>query len=456
MRINNFILKLTLFFSILLLVSCSKDWLDAKSSKSLAVPATIKDFQALLDSYGLTNVSSTLSCLEIAADGHYYTEDVWKEFKGTVIQNIYTWSNDVPYTTSGNWSVPYSLILNMNIILNESEKLGSDDPELLHIRAQALFHRSRMFFDLAQAFAVPYNTLTSKTDLGIPLRLTVDITEPSQRSTLYLTYQQVINDLIRAKDNLPITPYSLTRASKPAALALLARVYLTMGDYENALKYSNECLQIRNKLYDYNSISPTANFIGTNIEILFSNVIYPDDPLTSYYLVDSELFGSYSANDLRKQVFFKNNSAGIQFKGSYGYSQTIQFAGIALDEIYLIRAECYARTNNIALAMNDLNELLRNRWRKVNGVTTYVDQTAIDETNALNIILSERRKQLILRNLRWSDLRRLGTDPRFAKSIKRTIGGNTYTLEPNSYRYTFPIPNDIIQKSGIQQNPGWE
>jgi hypothetical protein len=106
--------------------------------------------------------------------------------------------------------------------------------------------------------------------------------------------------------------------------------------------------------------------------------------------------------------------------------------------------------------MKYLNDLLRTRWAKnSDGTTKYVDQTASDETDALKKIFSERRKQLILRNLRWSDLRRLNLDPRFAVTLTRTIGGTTYTLEPNSFKYTFPIPQDIIQQTGMAQNVGW-
>lgn len=443
-------------FFLMLLCSCSKDWLDVKSSKSLAVPASVKDFQAMLDNFPVVNQNSTMMYMEVAADGHFYTEDIWDSFEGTILQNVYTWTDDVEYTSSSDWDSPYAAILLMNIILDQSKKLNIEDTAVSHVRAQALFNRARLYFDLAQEFSPPYSPVTNKSDWGLPLRMNTDILQPSRRSTVHETYQQILSDLLIAKDQLPITASLITRASKPAALALLARVYLVMGDYKNSLKYSNECLGIKSELLDYNTISPGASFIGTNKEILFASAMFPDDPLTSYYLIDSSLYNSYSANDLRKEVFFQNSTAGIQFKGTYGLSQNRVFCGLVLDEVYLIRAESYARTGNITLAMKDLNDLLRTRWRQIAGLTTYVNQTAIDEVDALQKILLERRKQLILRNIRWSDLRRLNMDTRFATTISRTIGGSTYTLEPQSYRYTFPIPNDIIEASGMPQNNGWD
>ena len=68
--------------------------------------------------------------------------------------------------------------------------------------------------------------------------------------------------------------------------------------------------------------------------------------------------------------------------------------------------------------------------------------------------LAERRKELIQRGLRWTDLRRLNLDPRFAVTIERVVQGATYQLLPNDLRYTFLIPNDEIFANGlIEQNP---
>src|SRR5690606_30279770 len=114
-----------------------------------------------------------------------------------------------------------------------------------------------------------------------------------------------------------------------------------------------------------------------------------------------------------------------------------------------------ARQGEVDLAMKDLNALLRTRWRKVNGVSTYVDQSAADASAALKLILTERRKELLLRGLCWTDLRRLNLEEPFKKTLSRTIDGKTYKLEPGSFRYTFPIPDEILSKSGMKQNPGW-
>jgi hypothetical protein len=76
----------------------------------------------------------------------------------------------------------------------------------------------------------------------------------------------------------------------------------------------------------------------------------------------------------------------------------------------------------------------------------------VDATEALNIILIERRKELLMRGLRWMDIKRLNKEDA-GIVMKRTINGQTYTLLPNDLRYSFPIPEDVISLSGMQQNP---
>ncbi|HSC36481.1 MAG TPA: RagB/SusD family nutrient uptake outer membrane protein, partial [Chitinophagaceae bacterium] len=82
-----------------------------------------------------------------------------------------------------------------------------------------------------------------------------------------------------------------------------------------------------------------------------------------------------------------------------------------------------------------------------------VPRVAVNAADALSKVLQERRKELLLRGLRWTDLRRLNRDPAHATTISHAAGGLTYVLAPASV-YTFPIPDDIIQLSGIAQNPG--
>ena len=121
--------------------------------------------------------------------------------------------------------------------------------------------------------------------------------------------------------------------------------------------------------------------------------------------------------------------------------------GITSDEFYLTRAECFSRANNANKALEDLNTLLSNRWK----TGTYTPLANLQGANLLNLILKERRKELIFRALRWNDIRRLNKEG-FNITPIRNLNGTIYTLPPNDPRYALPIPPDVITLSGIPQN----
>ncbi|HMI03107.1 MAG TPA: RagB/SusD family nutrient uptake outer membrane protein [Pedobacter sp.] len=449
-----------------LFVGCKKDWLEAKANKNQSVPTTLSDFQSMLDFSGLVMNVNSFALGEIAADGHYVTEAAWTSATTSASRNAYTWSLNTPYLDLDTWRDTYERVYYSNVVLNGlSNYLIKNELEIEtynNIKGQALFNRAEAFHMLSQLYAIPYNKTTSETDLGIPIRLSSDVTEKSTRSSVEQTYNQIIKDLLEAENLLPLTPIYPTRGSKPALYGLLARVYMTMNDYENCLKYADKSLQLRSELLDYNSKSQNANFIGgfntnpANPEILFHMTMYTSEIsgfLTTNYLVDQALYNQYHPDDLRRVLFFRNNANGTKsYKGNYFNSTTNMFTGIGTDETYLMRAECYARMGNTVAAMNDLNSLIKKRWR---NTVVFVPFSAINPEDALSKILIERRKELIMRGLRWSDLRRLNVDERFKQTLTRTIGGVNYILEPGSYKYTFPIPNDILDYSGMPQTPGW-
>ena len=74
-------------------------------------------------------------------------------------------------------------------------------------------------------------------------------------------------------------------------------------------------------------------------------------------------------------------------------------------------------------------------------------------SDVLRSVLQERRRELAFRGLRWSDLRRLNRDPRFAKTLTRELNGQTYRLEPKSNRYAYPIPINEVLNNNMEQNP---
>jgi len=127
------------------------------------------------------------------------------------------------------------------------------------------------------------------------------------------------------------------------------------------------------------------------------------------------------------------------------------FEGLANGEMYLVKAEAEARAGNTAKAMDDLNTLMQNRMVNTTG-QPFVPLTASSAPDALQKVLTERRKELIFRDRRWMDIKRLNLENANI-ILTRTVSGQTYTLMPNANRYAIPLPDMVIKISGMPQNP---
>jgi tetratricopeptide (TPR) repeat protein len=451
-------IKLILYFMAFssILTACKQDFLELKQDKSLVIPTTLKDYQGLLDNTAVMNTPSCHTLGIIGSDEHFLSDAIYNLLPQPWQKAVYSWQKDpYPNTEIDDWNYTYWHILYANTALAGAEKLkDSDNKEgLNNLKGSALFHRALNFYQLAQTFCKPYIAANASADPGIPLRLEEDINLTVGRGTLQQTYNQIISDLEQAAALLPLNPIVKLRPAKAAAFAMLAKTYLQVGNYAKAMEYASQYLAIKPGLLDFNSVdlSPRYPFsdFNTNSEVIF--VLGPLNNAvtgTTRINIPSELLNSYASNDLRKQAYFLNNADGrVIFKGSYKASGGF-FTGIATDEIYLIRAECYSRIGEIGKALQDLNTLRKNRYAKAN----YTDVTAIDAGTALKLILAERRKELLFRGTRWEDLRRLNKEPEFAVTLTRTINGVTNTLPPNDSRYTWPIPDKEITLNNLIQN----
>ncbi|REA58191.1 hypothetical protein DSL64_21525 [Dyadobacter luteus] len=447
---NNLQRYILLLCLISLTLGCDSDYLEKKPQKSLLVPTTLSDMQAMLDnSRELMNVSPYLN---IISDGEFRMLDAGLNGQARAVQNAYVWSSEES-ATMADWDIPYKQVFYANVVLDGLAKLSHQDSqeEFNRIRADALFFRGLAFFNLVQLFCAPYQQASAEQQLGIPLPVSSDVNLKMPRASLKASYEQVLKDLLEAAPLLENKPLYLTRPSKAAARALLARVYLLMGNYTQALQYAENALELQNALIDYNSV-PTQSAISfplplntVNPEVLFyvrANTSFLNN---ASVFVDSALYNSYAENDLRKKILF---TSALKYKGSY-VGTANPFQGLSTNELYLIKAECLARADETDLAMNTLDVLLQNRW--VSG--SYKPLKANNPDHALEIVIYERRKELVARGLWWQDLRRLATDSRFNFKLERTSMGVVHQLAAGDDRYVYKIPLDELAGNPLMQNP---
>lgn len=455
-------LKYIYLVSILLGSSCTKsEFLAQKPNTNIVVPTSVAEMTQLLDNQDVMTFSSPASNV-LSADEYFYPSiDLFNSVRTKSEKNWFLWKSDIyeGETNIPDWNGPYEAIFYANVVLDQWKELSQTDQQSEQgkmVKGWAMFERGHNFFKLAQSFCKGYDQLTAGTDLGIPLRLKSDINDVQQRTTMKQTFDQIIADLSGSVWLLPsnIQVKNYNRPSRPSAYALLARLYLYMRNYQQAGKYADSALQINAVITDYNSLDQVSlnPFANASKELLYlsaTNTTY-GKTVVGYgtTIIDTSLIKLYDANDLRKSIFYNLSKENYFFKigyiGNWGY---YAFTGLATDELYLIKAEADARNSNLPSALALLNKLLTNRYKQ----GTYTPYSSTVQKDILFKIILERRKELVFRGLRWTDLKRLNLEGANI-TLTRNLDGKIYTLPPNDPKYVMPIPDDEIGLSHIQQN----
>lgn len=451
---------------VVMLTGCN-DYLDIKP-KGEKIPKTVTDYETLLNYESVQKVSDTYPT--------YLTDDVYLPdvAQGTAtpglnsvdqsILNLYLFKKDVfgEAQDDGFWFASYNRIYYYNTVIdNIMDAEGPSEQQKHSIRAEALISRALEYLYLVNGYAKHYDVHTADTDPGVPLILDEDISKKNLvRASVKDVYAQIQSDLQAALPNLPAQPKgNAFRASKAAGYGILAKMYLYMGNYAEALKAANEVLEINNSLLDlkkYAVVKPQSSIGRTNVPqdidnpeniyIKFAPYVYG---LSSKVFGSDELISLFSEDDMRLQVYFTKNFRNIP-TDKYVWAPYLR-ANLAVSspEIYLIAAECEAREGSIERAIALINKLRDNR------IKNNTDIVATDRNDALQKVLEERRRELAMSGMvRYIDLKRLNQESQFAKTVTHVTGEGTFSLEPNSPLYVLPIPAKVMRfnKNSMKQN----
>lgn len=449
-----------------MLTGCN-DFLDIKP-KGEKIPKTVTDYETLLNYESVQKVSDTYPT--------YLTDDVYLPdvAQGTAtpglnsveqsILNLYLFKKDVfgEAQDDGFWFASYNRIYYYNTVIdNIMNAEGPSEQQKHSIQAEALISRALEYLYLVNGYAKHYDVRTAETDPGVPLILDEDISKKDLvRASVKDVYAQIQSDLQAALPNLPAQPKgNAFRASKAAGYGILAKMYLYMGNYTEALKAANEVLAINNSLLDLKkyAVVKVQSSIGRtnvpqdidnpeNIYIKFAPYVYG---LSSKVFGSDELISLFSEDDMRLQIYFTKNFRNIP-TDKYVWAPYLR-ANLAVSspEIYLIAAECEAREGSVERAMTLINKLRDNR------IKNNTDVVATDRNDALQKVLEERRRELAMSGMvRYIDLKRLNQESQFAKTVTHVTGEGTFSLEPNSPLYVLPIPAKVMRfnKNSMKQN----
>ncbi len=449
------------------MVSCT-DYMDV-TPKGKVIPTTVDQLGEILK-----NASAVRRSI---GNMYYYSDDIkmYQDEVGRIFSNpvgtinAYLFNDYLYPSTADNdqdWNLLYEVIYLCNYVLDNIEDAeGDDEAKRAHTKAQALAHRAYAYFMLVNQYAKHYDPQTSESDPGVPLLTKPEIDTQNPRASVAAVYELIEKDLLEAESLAPTDVLFNYHASRAGIQGLLAKVFLFKGDWANGLLYASKALEANDFLYDYNNFDfmpgmppmfgipgyPTSGYeykesiwlkTSMNVMAYIIGVYMTEEHLSLYDEGDRRLYFT-----LIDQFFFGPNLHGpvIYVRGN------LYLAGVLVPELFLIRAECNARLDNVPEAINELNTLREHRF--TNG--TFVPySTSISSLEALELVIKERRVELFLTGQRLFDLKRLNKDPHFAKTIHRSFGEHEFTIEPDDPNYVLPIPLMVTGFNPlVEQNP---
>lgn len=443
MKINNIITTIALAAS---LTACS-DFTET-TPKGKVIPTTTEDFKEM--AIDVTNSSTAYPLSNICSDDVY--SDDQNEF--TNYGKAYFWMEDFYKTNEGDeaWNATYKRIYVMNVVINNiMSSTEGTEAEKKAVLSEAKVWRAYYYWYLQSLYAKDYDESTASTDLSVPLSLTPDLEAELPRATVEEVTRQIWSDLEGAEDALPSVAANNYRPTKGAVYALKARILFYEHKYDEAAEQAKLALQTNSELQDLrtwsfkNENNPSSGINGKPTRAYQSpeKIWYMSNGFTdliTIFCISDDLQSLYQNGDLRFKFYFSNlNSLGeVWDNGRYRYLQESDY-NFGVPEMMLIEAEALARKKDNK-ALDILNTIRQKRFAD----TDYRPLTTADGATLLDIVLDERRRELCLNSLRWLDMKRLAAEGKYTKTLTRTFDDKTYTLEPNSKLYVFPIPAQVL------------
>ncbi|WP_256010635.1 RagB/SusD family nutrient uptake outer membrane protein [Desertivirga xinjiangensis] len=339
------------------------------------------------------------------------------------------------------WQFNYSGMHRVNDIISRVPGINDKaftEEEKAEIVAEAKFLRAYFYYNLVNGYG------------GVPIvvkpyeSFNVDFTIP--KSTVAEVYSQISSDLADAETNIPNSfsdaIQTRGRATKGAAKALLAKVYLTTKEYRKAADKATEV--INNPLYTLvtgatnytNMFTPAGRntseaiwevqFVSSTSEGhgLHSRFMPQSNQSTTvggqYQIVPSQkIQDAFDPGDIRKDASIavsttpQFKTAGQPYVKKHNRSNSNEdpnIIALRLADIILIRAEALNKLGETAAAIADLNTIRRRAFNvplTTPSVYDYPNASDIAKNFDLTAAIeNERFLELAFEGHRWMDLKR--------------------------------------------------
>ncbi len=465
---RNIIYYTLAFLFCIIFTSCEK-YLSI-IPKGEKIPTTYADFEALLrDEYGVHHTPVRQATILLndrfvsSANLNYYrlydANYFWREEANRIELN--NADEDTYYKAYASISTCNLIIENGNGLTEASEQ------QIKELIATAKVLRSFEYFILANYYAATYQVADAKSLKSIPLILSANVGAPHNQVSIQELYEFMISEINAALPDLQPKGLTILHPAQGAANALLARIYLQMGSYDLALTHANKALAINDQLFDWRgyyeqnkaTIQNPTDYTLKRTPMTYSYVenyyfqhgLDASNYETGEYALRIDRASYFEAGDTKFLSRWKKRTVGpdTYFTSSMTGYHNIQ--GLTTVEVYLIKAECLARTGQVASAIEILNKVRQTRIL----ASEYLPLSTLDATQAIKWIHRTKGNELIFSIVPFADKRRLNKEEPYKVTMSKTENDKSFALTPESHMWIMPIPLGAILNPGngtITQN----
>lgn len=458
---KNYIFFIIACFSL----SCNK-YLDITPTGQIVIQTT-EDFYNLVS---MPNRGYPVTNTQYLSDDQWMKENAVIGLAKTIDIINFTFDTSVSRVEymgiSSLYNQAYSYISRWNMIVTLIDDSKGDENIKKIAKAEAKVLRAYDHFIVVNTFAKMYNAATAATDGGIAIMDKYDLEATPKKSTVAEVYAWIEQNLDEAIPYLQEQPKDVYHPSLAFAWAFKAKVHLFKREYDKAKAAAQKALSYNSSLFDmvaYTTQGGPAVLpmpAGSNPETLSYMYMNGQTELSTgqFFKISPELVTLFGAHDARYNLFFDSTNKNNLDIGSHTAYWKIKYTqyfyptvGIQVPEVYLMLAECFARTGDLASAMDILNTL---RSKRITDATEAHLETPGTDVEVIKLLISERRKELLFGYNRFFDLKRFNQEPAYAKTIVRkfplvttSVPQQTYTLPPDSRMYVIPFAQDVLKKN---------
>lgn len=375
---------------------------------------------------------------------------------------------------SGIWQNHYRVILRANLVIANVPNVV--DPtfspaERAQFIAEAKFMRALGYFQLVNLFAQPFQ-VSNGSNLGVPLVVDAftGVVNLPARATVNDVHNQIRQDLTDAIADLPdsysTAIFTRGRATKGAARALLGRLHLYRGEWQQAADLSlavlnNAALYTPGANYTFWTNKNTTEDVFTIQNSNIDNGRTGAGGWASYHnpaarggrgdvTFSDALIAAYEqeAGDLRLAISFTGTAADAQpARFSNKWPDAVNNADnspvIRTTEVVLNFVEAKAEADN-AVSQDLINRM--NVLRARAGLPAWELSDFDSKDEFVVAVLNERRKELAFEGHRRMDLLRR----------RQPLRANLPAAAFGAEKTILPIPQrELDNNPNLQPNPGY-